>query len=162
MFVEVLSQRNIKTVARLAREIWSDHYIPIIGADQVEYMLTQFQSVEAISDQIENQSYWYFLIQDENVAVGYLGLQGQPDVLFMSKLYVVKSVRGRGFGGQAVNFVLQFANDKVFSTIRLTVNKQNAVAIAAYEHTGFVRTAEIVTDIGNGYVMDDYVFEMKC
>ena len=161
MFVEVSSKRDVATVARLAREIWSDHYAPIIGAGQVAYMLDKFQSPEAISEQIAHQDYWYFLIRYENRAVGYIGLQRQRETLFLSKLYLDKSVRGKGLGRRAVAFILQFAGARGLATIRLTVNRHNAAAIAVYERTGFTRTGQVVTDIGGGYVMDDYVFECK-
>ena len=41
----------------------------------------------------------------------------------------------------------------------LTVNKGNLRAVRAYEKFGFVRTEEQVSDIGNGFVMDDFVYE---
>ena len=159
LFVEVSSKRDIATVARLAREIWSDHYTPIIGAGQVAYMLDKFQSAAAIAGQIAHRHHWYFLIRFDNRAVGYIGLERRGAVLFLSKLYLKKSMRGKGLGRRAVNFVHAFAGEQGLSTIRLTVNKHNAAAIAAYERTGFTRTGEVVTDIGGGYVMDDYVFE---
>ena len=151
----------MKTAAALAREIWSEYYAPIIGLDQVEYMLDKFQSVEAISEQIATSDYWYFLIRDENRAVGYMGLQRRQETLFLSKLYLKKSARGRGLGRRAVDFVLEFAGHHGLSTIHLTVNKRNALAIAAYQRAGFTRTGEIVIDIGGGYFMDDYVLEFK-
>ena len=42
--------------------------------------------------------------------------------------------------------------------VYLTVNKHNDHAIAVYKKTGFKVIDEVVTDIGNGYVMDDYIF----
>ena len=161
LFIEVSSKRDVAAVVRLAREIWSDHYAPIIGTEQVAYMLDKFQSPQAISEQIAQQDYWYFLIRHKNRAVGYIGLQRQANTLFLSKLYLEKSVRGKGLGRRAVAFIRQFAGAHGLSAIRLTVNRHNTVAIAAYERTGFIRTGQVVTDIGGGYVMDDYVFECK-
>ncbi len=148
-------------VARLAREIWAEHYTPIIGAGQVAYMLDKFQSPKAIAAQIADPDYWYFLIRDENRAAGYIGLQRRRETLFLSKLYLEKSARGQGLGRRAVDFILRFAATHGLATIRLTVNRHNAAAIAAYERTGFTRTGEVVTDIGGGYVMDDYAFERR-
>jgi len=39
----------------------------------------------------------------------------------------------------------------------LAVNKKNAKAIAAYRKHGFAIRESAVTDIGSGFVMDDYV-----
>ena len=38
----------------------------------------------------------------------------------------------------------------------LTVNRNNAGSIAFYERAGFRKTNELVTDIGAGFVMDDW------
>ena len=48
------------------------------------------------------------------------------------------------------------------SAVWLTVNKHNDIAIRAYRGLGFELIGEGVTDIGNGFVMDDYYFELKC
>lgn len=57
----VTTQQEIATVARLAREIWTAHYVPIVGADQVEYMLERFQSESAVALQV-TKGVAYFLI----------------------------------------------------------------------------------------------------
>ena len=41
----------------------------------------------------------------------------------------------------------------------LNVNKHNENAIGFYRINGFSIVKEEVIDIGNGFVMDDYVFE---
>lgn len=159
--IAVSSRRQRQTVARLAAEIWRDHYTPIIGNAQVEYMLEKFQSLEAISEQIAHHGYRYYLLQHDHQAVGYLALQPQQEVLFLSKIYLRKSARGQGLGKQAMHLVVQLANELNLPKIRLTVNKHNTIAIAAYKRFGLTRIGKQVTDIGGGYVMDDYVFEAK-
>jgi len=57
----------------------------------------------------------------------------------------------------AMDFLRELAGRQGMRKIRLTVNKH--IAIAAYERAGFTRSGEVVTDIGGGYVMDDYAFE---
>jgi ribosomal protein S18 acetylase RimI-like enzyme len=41
--------------------------------------------------------------------------------------------------------------------IALAVNKRNSNAIAAYEKWGFHIERSVVKDIGNGFVMDDFI-----
>ena len=43
--------------------------------------------------------------------------------------------------------------------IRLTVNKYNANTIKAYKKWGLNTVESTVTDIGDGFVMDDYIME---
>ena len=58
--VEVKNLKDIKETAMLAHSIWNEHYIPIIGKEQVDYMLAT-QSEQAIKEQID-EGYRYFLI----------------------------------------------------------------------------------------------------
>lgn len=43
--------------------------------------------------------------------------------------------------------------------IQLTVNKHNINSINAYKKWGFKTIDSVVTDIGSGFVMDDYIME---
>ena len=43
-------------------------------------------------------------------------------------------------------------------SVYLTVNKHNDRAVAVYKKIGFELTDSVVTDIGSGFVMDDYIF----
>ena len=55
MCIEAVSGENqIETIEALAEEIWSEHFTPIIGKAQVDYMLGKFQSKQAICEQINN------------------------------------------------------------------------------------------------------------
>ena len=51
-------------------------------------------------------------------------------------------------------------NDR--NCVYLTVNKGNKRAIRAYEKSGFSITESVVTDIGHGFVMDDYIMKYYC
>jgi len=160
-FIQVKSEEEIKVTAELASEIWAEHYTDIIGAAQVGYMIGKFQSEDAIAEQIQNQGYLYYLIKENNKAIGYYSIIPQDDELFLSKLYVHKTLRGKGIARKAVNFIKAFALERGYEKITLTVNKKNIGPIAAYEKLGFVNTGPIVQDIGGGFVMDDYKMELK-
>ena len=48
-----------------------------------------------------------------------------------------------------------------FEAMYLTVNKYNELGIRAYEGTGFETIDSVETDIGGGFIMDDYIMELK-
>ncbi|GET26427.1 GNAT family N-acetyltransferase [Prolixibacter sp. NT017] len=152
----VTNPHSIELVARLAEEIWNEHYVPIIGQEQVDYMIGKYQSVPAITNQIDNEGYIYFLIYAQEKAVGYVGIQIRDKELFLSKYYVHSSQRGRGYGKEALEFIRQYAVERGLKGISLTVNKFNSNSIAAYERMGFLNLGPTVADIGNGFIMDDY------
>ncbi|MCP9198834.1 GNAT family N-acetyltransferase [Gramella sp. GC03-9] len=156
--IPVTGTKTIEPVARLAREIWTEHYTPIIGKDQVDYMLDKFQSATAIRQQLD-QAVKYFLLEQDEEPVGYLSYRLEKDHLFLSKIYVLKSQRGKGIGKKALEFLKEQAGISGIQKIKLTVNKYNSNSIRAYEKMGFVQVDAIVQDIGNGFVMDDYVLE---
>lgn len=151
---------QIQEVADLAETIWTEHYPPLIGLAQVAYMIEKFQSVPAITEQIR-QGYRYYLMQYDCKSAGYTAILSEPaeKSLFLSKIYVEKSWRGRHFTSQTVAALREICRKEGLTKIRLTVNKGNHTSIAVYEHLGFCKVRDVVTDIGEGYVMDDYIME---
>lgn len=158
-FQLVTTREDVETAAKLAAEIWKEHYIGIISAEQVEYMLDKFKSVHAIAGQIEHQGCEYYLMQLDGVNAGYLAIKPEDSKLFLSKLYLLKEHRGKGYGSQAIRFLVELCRERKLKAIWLTVNRHNASSIAVYERNGFRTVRTQVADIGGGYVMDDYVME---
>lgn len=157
----VTTPRDIDAVAVLAREIWNQHFPPIIGQEQVDYMLDELQSAPAIARQIREDGYQYYLIVDENECTGYFALvaeDGDEDggALQLSKLYLKRPSRGRGLGRTVLAWIEEECRARGVRELWLTVNKNNADSIAFYQRIGFVIADSIVTDIGGGFVMDDY------
>lgn len=159
-FIQIETDDQIKKAAETAEKIWTEHYTPIIGVEQTKYMIKKFQSEKAISDQIKNSGYLYYLIVFDEKISGYLALVRMENVMFLSKIYVEKSFRGVGISRKAVEFVKNLCKKEGCEKIFLTVNKQNHSSIAVYEHLGFVKVREEVTDIGEGYFMDDFIMEV--
>jgi len=155
-FERVQSLASIQIVAGLASTIWNEYYVPIIGQEQVNYMVATFQSAEAIEKQIQTENYEYYIIYHLSEASGYIGIKGSGDELFLSKFYVIKEKRGAGLGKEGLKFITNKAIELGANAITLTVNKNNISSIKAYEKMGFENTGAVIADIGAGYVMDDY------
>ena len=159
MLIEIVSGENqIETIVGLAYKIWNEHFIPIIGKAQVDYMLDKFQSKKVITEQIE-KGYLYFLIKNSKAYIGYIGVLPQESQLFLSKLYITSAERGKGHGRKAIEFLEKLAIEKGLSKISLTVNRNNSATIKMYKKLGFENRGSIVQDIGNNFVMDDYKME---
>ena len=157
--VKVVGSKQAAIVESLAQSIWREYYIPIIGRDQVEYMLEKIQSKKAISGQIEKEGYLYYLLKDgDNDWVGYLAVvvHGQDKELFISKLYINAENRGKGYGKYAIGFIETLALERGLPKISLIVDKNNELSIRIYEKLGFSIAGPCVVDFGAGFVMDDY------
>lgn len=161
-FTPIHTDSQIAETASLARDIWQDHYTPIIGAEQVSYMLATFQSEQAIRKQIED-GYEYYLITCDQQKTGYVAVipDANSSTLMISKIYVLKSERGKGIGKKTLEFVESLAVERQLDTLWLTVNKNNSRSIAWYEQMGFTNSGSLVQDIGEGFVMDDFRMEKK-
>lgn len=156
----VKAPEQIDAVAQLAGQIWREHYSAILDAGQIDYMLEQFQSREAVARQLE-EGYRYDLFRVGEALAGYLSIKPEGERLFLSKLYVAKDYRRGGVADQALDYLCGLCRREGHKAIYLTVNRHNAGSIAAYVRMGFYKVKERTVDIGNGYVMDDFVMERK-
>lgn len=158
-FEQVITKDQIKVLADTANIIWHEAFINIITLEQIEYMIEKFQSFNALSEAINKNNYKYYLIKSDNVVMGYTGLHEENGKLFLSKLYILKEYRGKQVSSKTFEFIESFAKERKLKSVWLTVNRNNSHAIEVYKHKGFVITRTQVADIGNGFVMDDYIFE---
>ena len=153
-------ESDFKTIAELSTIIWQEYYTDIIGYRQVDYMLKKYQSVEAIKDQIEEGAF-YYLITHQGSTVGYLSYYKKTNCLFLNKIYILKESRGKGIGKKAMHYLETTAEHLGYKTLSLTVNKNNKETIKAYVKMGFKQVRDIVIDIGNNFVMDDYIMDKE-
>ena len=160
-FIDINSEERIKILEKLASEIWNEYWTIILSQSQIDYMLDKFQSYNAIKNQIENERYIYNILEYNEKFLGYFGVSIKEEYLFLSKLYIKKDFRGLGYGKIAFNKIKQIALKNNKKSIRLTVNKNNLNTIKAYEKWGFRTIDSVVTDIGNNFVMDDYIMEFE-
>lgn len=148
---------DIKELASLASSIWHEYWTCLLSPEQIDYMVENFQSEKAIKEQIENENYTYYFIKSDNENAGYFGISDKGNFLFLSKIYIRKEFRHKGIGTKAFDKIKELALGK---PIRLTVNKHNTNSINAYKKWGFKTIDAVVTDIGSGFVMDDYIMEI--
>lgn len=156
---KVGSKSDIKIIETLAKEIWTQHYMSIISKAQIDYMLAKFQSKSAIEKDIIN-GYIYSLGFLDDVPCAYSAINIEKRGVFLSKFYVKLSFRKKGIAKAMLNIIYTHAKQNS-NRIWLTCNKHNADTLKIYMKLGFVIIDECVTDIGNGFAMDDYVLEKK-
>ncbi len=95
------TENQIHEIADLAAVIWKEHFTPIIGEEQVAYMVEKFQSFPALSQQIRD-GYEYYQFSDSNEFCGYCGIHPEDGRLFLSKLYIKKRVPGPSSGNSGI------------------------------------------------------------
>lgn len=154
-YYEVKTHEDIENLFKVVEVIWKEVFTPIIGSDQVSYMMVNYQSVKCIEKEI-NEGAHYLMLMYEGKCVGYTAYEESYEQVYISKLYLDSNYRGLGLSSEVFRFYDNLGKGKV---LHLNVNQGNALAIAVYEHKGFKRVDERYVDIGEGYIMNDYIYE---
>ena len=149
----------IEITSRFAGEVFIDYYSDLIGKDQASYMADLFLSEDAIRKLIDSGAVFKIVI-DEGIIKGFIEYIREDERVFLSKLYVHRKYRRKGIGKFMFEDCVKYTKDSGLNRIYLTVNKHNTPSFNVYEHLGFKVIDSVVNDIGNGYVMDDYIMEI--
>jgi len=153
---------HLPIVIDLTKKIWPVAYGEILSKAQLDYMIDKFYNETALREQIEVKGHVFYLAQDENEKyVGFVSyeINSEPNKAKIHKIYVLPETQGTGLGRQFFELVKEKAIKNHQKAIFLNVNKYNN-AIHFYYKLGFIKIKDEVIDIGNGYVMDDYVMEI--
>lgn len=159
--VKAETDDQLRRIASLADEIWHEYFPGLITAAQTDYMVEKYCSFTAMKEYIKNEAYEYYFIKRGGEDIGYTAVKPDGGRLFLSKLYIKKEHRGKKYARRVLQLLTEAAAQRGFAAIWLTVNKHNDNTIAAYKALGFTVTGEGVTDIGNGFVMDDYYMQLE-
>ena len=169
VFVNTTSQNNtqivrvqeehLPAISELAGVIWRACYPGIITHAQIDYMLARMYSLDVLRDEIRSQGIRYdqLLVDGKPAGFASYGPTSEPGVMKLHKLYLLPEMQGRGLGSRLLQHVVREVRAGAGRRLILSVNKRNAKAITAYQRNGFVIAESVVTDIGGGFVMDDYV-----
>lgn len=150
------TQEDFKTVNAIAAEVMHETYDPITSEGQIDYMLNLYLTPEAIQKSIAENSYSYRLLYLNGEAVGFYAYcpainyrKSLDEGIYLSKLYIKKFARGKRLAS------------KIFASLNrplyLTVKRDNVKAINVYKHCGFKIFESVKTDIGSGYILDDFL-----
>lgn len=159
--LDAMTAADFGTLARLAEVIWRSHYTKIIGSAQIGYMLAERYTPEKLRLYLNADDRWLMLLRIDSRAVGYCShaLTGNPGELKLEQLYLLPELHGKGLGRFMLRHVEEQAGVRGRGALVLQTNKRNVDAIAFYRKAGFTVREEAVFDIGNGFVMDDFVME---
>ena len=152
-------EADINTITRLAQKIWNDHYVEIIGQQQVNYMLDKMYSYNSLSDQLNKKKHSFYLVKNDGQDVGFISVSSDNDHdFFLHKFYIDQAISNSGIGTKALSQLIDLIRPE---TLTLTVNRQNFKSINFYFKNGFRIDRVEDFDIGNDYKMNDFVMVRK-
>jgi ribosomal protein S18 acetylase RimI-like enzyme len=153
------AEPDLPAISKLAGVIWRACYPGIISSAQIDYMLEWMYALDTLCEEIQSQGICYDRLLDGNDLAGFAsyGPTEQTVIFKLHKIYLHPDWQGRGLGSRLLQHCEREVRAAGAHRLILYVNKRNAKAIAAYQRNGFVIAESVVTDIGGGFVMDDYV-----
>jgi len=157
---ERVTEASLPLVARLAESIWWQCYPPIIGAEQVHYMLGRGYALPALREQRRGGTR-FFLLRAGPRPIGFLAWRPESGEAFLDKLYLEPSFHRLGLGQLMLGEVARQAKAAGMAAVTLRVNRHNRPAIRAYARCGFQIQASDCKPIGAGFVMDDYLMRQR-
>ena len=161
MKLTALKIEQLPIVIDLTKKIWPVAYGEILSKAQLDYMIDKFYNETALRELIQKGHVFYLAQDDNGKEVGFVSyeINSEPNKTKIHKIYVLPETQGTGLGRHFFELVKEKAIENHQSAIFLNVNKYNN-AIHFYTKLGFTKVKDEVIEIGNGYVMDDYVMEV--
>lgn len=150
-------------VKSIAHRTWPSTFSQILTKEQIDYMLEGMYALDTLQSLVKDKGHHYVLAKDETGYLGFCAYEhnvNQTNKTKIHRIYLLPEIQGKGLGKLLLNHVVKQAKAKNEIAVYLNVNKFNEKAIQFYERIGMRKAKEEVIDIGNGFVMDDFVMEM--
>lgn len=161
--IQLANLEDLPLVREIAYATWPSAYGHSHSKEQLDYMLNQMYSLDALAHQHLDQRHIFLIACEEDDARGFASLElnfEHSNECKLHKLYVVPQNQNSGLGLLLLNACLDLAKKACNKSLILNVNKHNN-ARQWYESNGFNVYKEDVIDIGSGFVMDDYLMRKE-
>jgi len=152
-------EKEIERMSAMATAIVREHFDPLIGKEQNDYMLSLFQTPGAIAAQLA-EGYRYYFVRKDGEDIGFTAFYPRQDAMYLSKFYLYRQERAKGYAHAMMEFVESETRKEGLQAVELNVNRFNS-AVQVYEKLGFEIIREEKNEIGHGFIMDDYVFRKQ-
>jgi GNAT superfamily N-acetyltransferase len=160
MTITVAAESQLGIIQNLAKAIWPDAYGAILSQEQLDYMMNMMYSDNSLSNQLRNK-YVFLLAKIDTDFIGFASYElnyDKSNYTKIHKLYVLPEIQGQGVGKELIYYIQEIAIKNSNSGLILNVNKQNK-AKDFYLKNEFKIEESVIVDIGNDYVMDDYIMK---
>lgn len=156
-----IKANQLPIIIELTKKIWPVAYGTILSKAQLDYMIQKFYNETALQELMQKGHIFYLAHDEKENYVGFVSyeINSAPHKTKIHKIYVLSETQGMGLGRQFFELVKEQAKENNQKSIFLNVNKYNS-ALHFYTRLGFTIIKDEVIDIGEGYVMDDYIMEL--
>lgn len=161
MIFSIATKYQLLIIRNLAYKIWPNTYSATHTQEELDYMLSKFYSLTSLEQQLE-EGHIFILVKENEHYFGFVSYEINSEntgYTKIHKLYVLPEKQGKGLGKALIDYVKKQAIINNNKGLFLNVNKFNK-AINFYKRYGFSIEKEIIIEIGEGFVMDDFVMNL--
>ncbi len=160
--IKKIDLSQLKIVQEIAQKTWPTAFGEILSREQLEYMMKMMYSLDVLENQLKT-GHEFYLYFDNEIPLGFMGIELNYkglNQLKIHKLYISPNQQGKGIGEKFIRFASKKCSDLTIKTLTLNVNRFNN-AVTFYEKLGFKNVKSEDIEIGNGYLMEDFVMEKE-
>jgi ribosomal protein S18 acetylase RimI-like enzyme len=160
-YIKPVTIKDVQIIERLTKLIWNHNMGSFISKEQIDYMIAKSCTQEAIKKELESSKVSYVKLMEEKEMVGFgvYGITSNEGEMQVCKLNIHPDYQNKGLVKYLLEYIEKQAMQNQIEYLMLSVNRNNKQAISAYLKNGFVIEESVIIDIGNGFVMDDYIMK---
>lgn len=154
-------ESDFKAIRAIAKTVWPVTYSTILSKEQLEYMFEMMYSISSLQEQETLKNHQFIIAYENEVPLGFASYEFNCEKMEKTKIhkiYILPNLQGKGIGRALVDYISNEALKQSNRAVFLNVNRYN-IAKNFYEKMGFKIVREEDIDIGNNYLMEDYVME---
>lgn len=157
------TEPDLPIIRAIAYQTWPSTFGEILSSAQIDYMLNMMYSLDALTAQIKDKNHVFLLAQeaDSQECLGFISYEfdyRNQSKTKIHKIYLIPASQGKGVGRLLIDQVAMLAIERENLSLSLNVNKYNK-AIQFYERMGFATVDTETIDIGEGFLMEDFIME---
>ncbi len=141
---------DIKLLQEIGEKTFRDTFGNTCTKEDMRGVLeTFFNTVQIESELSDEEDYFYFL-EDEGVVKGYMRINAKHDCpidsmkgnrcIELVRLYVLQEYHGQGIANSLMDFAIEFARNRSYEKMYLSVWEYNFRARGFYEKHGFANS----------------------
>ncbi|MBA3700417.1 MAG: GNAT family N-acetyltransferase [Planctomycetes bacterium] len=160
--VTVARPDQMGIIASLAHDIWNRYYPSIISKAQIDYMLRQRYSPDALAERSAARGTTLLIAWLGPLALGFAVLsvpEDAPDEANLDAFYLHPDHHRRGLGTVFMEQVVAHLDGQPRQILVLNVNRKNITAINFYFRQGFTIRSAVDVNLGGGFTGDDFIME---
>lgn len=144
MNIRLANKEDLKKVEKLYKDVVED----LLNVKHIETLWDNVYPFCHLEDDILNSCMYVLTVNCKIIGAFVLEAKDDPDYevlrwtcnenfFYISRLAILPSEQGKGYAKSILNFIDEYAKNKKYDAIRLTVSGYNNPAISLYEKLGF-------------------------